>query len=615
MDASNFNFATYWKELTSSKGARSSAQEECNPVEKQFHSEEATSFTQLHSRKIELQLAERQMGALKTFHNWIHTAEYDLESKQKFNDTVHASQGESADGLDSAYYKTDREIKEFYGELDNRNSLVFVRLFSDSHHFQKLVLTYDDQMEILLHATADFIKGCAYFDPAIVFAKILHAGEEYIHILTQKKKLLSEVYIENKLPLPVLVLSTDYSWDCCKAIMDGQYKAKNLLEELYDHLGMKCIPHCINSLLFLEDSSSTLTCEVYQKLKPDQFMYGEEFEYYTGISIKSEKALSDFEKLLITWKQKLEERLTEIGVPSSVVQLKLLKGEHGKCKSFYEILDIQIGSWHARVFNDIWGDMYLLEVNVSPYKIGQTFKLGDRKYPVDLLFTKFVTEISQEMKLAISSGHKHIDLRQSIGGNPELLFRMLVDVEDKAWLGRCFKTEAYSDKSHKYVVQGEFGQKASRLLGCVIVKFNELLEQGRTGKGGDFFKTNKPIRQFWSKLLGHAPERYIPMNLRLYEDVDNQEARTGHVVSHPSNTGEFRFFNCPRSGDEAVLLSRLLEAWFIKVSKDQESGVKVQYTPCDPLVEISSSELKSKYRYFIESLGLDPCEYERLLWI
>lgn len=615
MDTSSFNLETPGVALSSYKKKRCPTQEECNPVERRFHSE-ATLFTQLQSRKTELQHhSVRQIGFLETFYTWIHAAEYDLASSKKFNEAVRRSQGKPADTLSSKYFRTAKNIKYFYGDPDSRNSLVFVQLFSDSPHFKKLRLTYDEQNEVLLHATADFIKGCAYFDPSVVFSKIMGAGEEYIHILTQKKELLDEVYIKNKLPLPLIVSLTDCSWDCCKVMMTDQCKTTNLLEELYGYLMMNCIPCCINSLLFLEDPSSSSACEIYQKLKPDLFMYGEEFEYYTAISIKSKTALADFEKLIITWKEKLEEKLIEIGVPSSAVQLKLLKGEYGESENFYEVLDIQIGQWHARVFPDKWEDMRLLEVNVSPYKIGQKFKVGNTDYPVDLLFTKFITEISREMKLNISSGHKHIDLRQSIGGNPELLFRMLVDVEDKAWLGRCFKTETYSDKTRKYVVQGEQGQKTSNMLGVIIEAFNELLGQGRTSKGGDFFKTNKPIREFWSRLLGNDPKRYIPVNLRLDNDVDNQEARLGHIVSHPNNTAEFRFFNCPRSGDEALLISRLLEAWFIKISKEQESGVKVDYTPCDPLVRINTPELKSKYRHFIESLGLNPDEYEKLLWI
>ena len=276
---------------------------------------------------------------------------------------------------------------------------------------------------------------------------------------------------------------------------------------------------------------------------------------------------------------------------------------------------LAIGQWHACVFPDIWDDMRLLEVNVSPYKLGQTFKIGDTDCLVDELFTKFVTEISEEMNLDISSGHKHVDLRQSIGGNPELLFRMLVDVENKAWLSKCFKTEAYSDKSHKYVIQGEFGEKSSELLDMMTKAFNKSIQLGKTGKGGDFFKTNKPIISFWSKLLGNNLERYISANFRLDKDEDNREARLGNVVSHPSNTAEFRFFNCPRNGGEALLISRLLEAWFIKIAEDQEAGIEIKYTPCDPMARMDSLELKRKYKHFIESLGLNPGEYEKLLWI
>lgn len=608
MDASNFNLTT-GKDLFTPENTTCSMQED--PVSLTFppRLEGASPVTQLDSRKVELQPSERSIGTLKHFHTWIKSAEYDFGHTERYNKQLHKHQGETEKCLRSAYYKTNREIEQFYGEPDSQNALLFVQLFSSSSQFKTLNLPYDDLNEILLYATADFMKGCEYFDPAIVFSKIMNAGEKYIRILIKNREFCSKAYCEDKLPLPLLVVLTDYCWDCPVAMMASQ------CEKLKDVLMADCIPLCMDSLLFSPPPSGTSDCDAHEKLKPEMFMFGEEFEYYTGISIKSETACSNFEKLLLTWKNKLEEKITEQGISQATVKLELLKGKYGESKKFYEKLDIQIGRWHACVFPDMWGDMRLLEVNVSPYKLGQTFKVGDSDYPINELFTKFVTEISDEMNLDISSGHKHVDLRQSIGGNPELLFRMLVDVEDKAWLGKCFKTEDYSDKSRKYVAQGKFGEKASELLDMMTKAFNKAARLGKIGKGGDFFKANKPIRSFWSKLLGNDPDRYIPVNFRLYKDEDNHEARLGHVVSHPSNTAEFRFFNCPRNGDEALLISRLLEAWFVKIAKDQEAGTEIKYTPCDPMARIDSLELKIKYKHFIGSLGLNPSEYEKLLWI
>lgn len=613
MDGLDFNITTA-KDSYTSENVTCPMQEESASLAPPPYLKRASPVTQLDARKIELPLSERRIGTLRQFHFWINSAEYHSRHTERYNEQLHKHQGEAGYPLNHGYYKADNEIRQFYGEPDSRNALLFAELFSSSSHFKNLELSFDDLNEILLYATAGFMKGCEYFDPAIVFSKIMNAGEEYIHILTKNRELGSNVYCENKLPLPLLVSLTDYFWDCSVVMMASPCERAAPIEELKYVLMDDCIPLCIDSLLFSGRPSGTSDCDAYQKLKPDLFMFGEEFEYYTGISINSETAKSDFENLLIAWKRKLDEKLTEKGVSPSTVKLVLLKGKHGKSKNFYEKLDIQIGQWQACVFPDTWGDMCLLEVNVSPYKLGQTFKVGDTDYPLNELFTKFVTEISEEMNLDISSGHKHVDLRQSIGGNPELLFRMLVDVEDKAWLGQCFKTEAYSDKSRKYVTQGELGDKASELLGMMTKAFNKAVQLGKTGKGGVFFKTNQPIRSFWSKLLGNDPERYIPVNFRFYKDEDNHEARLGHVVSHPSNTAEFRFFNCPRNGDEALLISRLLEAWFIKIATDQEVGTKIKYIPCDPMVRMDSFELKTKYKHFIESLGLDPSEYEKLLW-
>ena len=340
MDASSFNITTSKSSFTPENTTCSMQKDPVSLTLPSYLEERASPITQLDSRKVKIKPSERSIGTLKQFHTWIKSAEYDCEHTEIYNKQIHKHQSEAEDHVTTLYYKPVREIKQFYGEPDSRNALLFIQLFSKSSQFEQLELPYYDLNEILLYATADFIKGCEFFDPAIVFSKIMSAGEKYIHILIKNRELCSKAYCENKLPLPLLVSLTDYYWYCSVTMMASQCEKPTLVEELKDVLMTDCIPLCMDAFLFLDRPSSTSDCDAHKKLNPEMFMFGEEFEYYTGISIRSETAGSDFEKLLITWKSKLEEKLTEKGVSPSTVRLELSKEKYGKEEEFYQKLDI-----------------------------------------------------------------------------------------------------------------------------------------------------------------------------------------------------------------------------------------------------------------------------------
>ncbi len=278
------------------------------PPAKHPRLEKTDKWIGLDARKIESHPSKNRAKPLQSFAFWLESAEYSPANVTKYNDEFSRYKHVESIGSFTGCYTLNNEVLSFYEGDDGRNALIFVKLFSESPYFKKLKKTIRQLDEIILFATADFMKGCQSFQPAVVFAKIMGAGDHYLEIALEHIGLSQEFDFKRKLPLPLLVELSEHLWDCSRAIMADPQQRAALIETLNTAVMTECIPANLESLLFMNDASA---CEVHQKLQPCRFMYGEELEYCTDILLMSETALSDFDALLTIWKQKLERKLCE----------------------------------------------------------------------------------------------------------------------------------------------------------------------------------------------------------------------------------------------------------------------------------------------------------------
>lgn len=357
-------------------------------------------------------------------------------------------------------------------------------------------------------------------------------------------------------------------------------------------------------------------CKIY----PEKFMFGEEFEYWAPIS-ESRAPRWVVNDLLILWESQLRDRIRDLDIPDTEYSIEkdvwtedfLVENLRGIC----EKIEVRIGNWHCKGFRDSWNHQGLLEFNTSPYRLDQTFLVNGRTYTPYELFDLFIFSFCTTMNLEPSSGHKHVDFYESIGGNTEFLFRLLIDIEDKAWLCSAFDMEPYSSTSTKYVVQHEdAGQKVHQLKEVVSL-YNSLLAEGYVHEKEEFYISLQKLRSFWACLTGDE-SRFVPVGLpRPQPHPNNAKAKAGEIVSRPTMvTAEFRFLNTPRDGNEARLLNEFLSEWLKNLNKMQINRTSINYQSYNPDKPQPKEKTVEMMEHFCtQELGLSPGHYKQILRI
>ena len=359
--------------------------------------------------------------------------------------------------------------------------------------------------------------------------------------------------------------------------------------------------------------------------RPDRFLFGEEYEYW--LYPPDDNTPVSYSHLQVEiWKDKLEKKLNAMNIPASAYQLSMIQktNAHGMITTG---LEANIGNWQTFVFIDNWSYLsdtpdeytrFMLEVNASPYKEGQHFQVNNKEYSVYDLMQWFITDIADEMELGYASGHKHLDLENSIGSNLELLFRLLVDVENKAWLANVFGCEhdsGMSGQSFIYIAQADNAPAITPQLHRMLTDFNEKMLDSAFSKSEEFYPALQRFDSFWEDYFSSGGR--VPAGIRIRpageEPASNEDAMSGKVVTSPvSGTLEFRFLPTAQTGNEARLINQLLTKWIGKLRQDQLERKPVFYKRYDPL---KPGTLPPSYRFnrFLTTLGLSPKEYQIFL--
>ena len=389
-------------------------------------------------------------------------------------------------------------------------------------------------------------------------------------------------------------------------------------------------------------------------LAADDFLFGEEFEYWVVLD-ESEDTHDDavhckaVNNLVSKWTQCIIKKITELDIPENEYQLTestIRKSiPLSLLRSFSRdenILTVKIGNWHCKIHPDFWedkgpgGSHAMLEISASPYKFNQTFTVAGRKFTAYEMIDIFIINITQSLsgELIPASGHKHLDITSSLCGNTELIFRLLIDIENNSWLSQALGTEKDSLSSFRYVSQGEQSDLKQLNLECFINFFNDNIKSLQhfpsPSKSEETFQNHvyTIINDFkypwkihfqcydWCEgFADAAKERFIPADIRFYniqKKEGHQRALEGKIVDHPDGTLEFRFFDTARSGNEARLINQLLVKWIQHIHKNQRQKEPVSYLPYNPLQACPYSYLtvKEKFNTFITMLGLNPDEYQ-----
>ena len=380
----------------------------------------------------------------------------------------------------------------------------------------------------------------------------------------------------------------------------------------------------------------------HHQYNEDEFLFGEEFEFWIDEPIVPPDPatyappypnnIASSQSMLMKWHNALVTKLKTLGINDFKINGYLNDGYVSSVSKYW--MDVQIGEWRNIVYIDGWHTpddkgLALLEVNTSPYKMYQKFKVDKKRYTAYQLFDLFIFDIAKELGLTGASGHKHLDLRDSVGGNQELLFRMLVDVEDKAWISQVFGCE--EDTGMKigcfvYRSQNWENQTCSSVLQTQVKHFNEGLLSGLSRAQSRLSPGNalQQVMRIWRCTQTPAHKRpdliqILPMEIRIAlryapETVTNELAKQGKVIVHPqSGTAEFRFLPSVENGKEVLLINKMMRNWFRYQAKRQREGSPIIYEPYDPLSNEETPEsLKKRFTAFIKSIGLKPRKYQAL---
>ena len=365
-----------------------------------------------------------------------------------------------------------------------------------------------------------------------------------------------------------------------------------------------------------------------------EFLFGEEFEFWIEGAIVPPgykktpypNNLASAQLMVMKWAEALINKLEELEIEDYTIQKYLNTGYVPAVSEHW--IDIRIGEWKNTIYIDGWltpdkTGLALLEVNTSPYRMHQTFKVGKKRYTAYELFDLFIFDIAKELDLKGASGHKHLDLRDSVGGNQELMFRMLVDAESKAWLSQLFGCEEDSGmKFGCFVYRAQNGQNqtCSSALQTLVNVFNDSLISGVHDKQSHLTPGHslQQIMKLWRCAL--VPEgQILPLEIRMSTQYDpdivtNERAKKGDVVVHPQcGTAEFRFLPAVQSGKEVLLINKMLRNWFRYQAERQRDGFPIVYEPYDPRNNEETPEsLKQRFKDFIKTIGLPPSKYKVL---
>lgn len=339
---------------------------------------------------------------------------------------------------------------------------------------------------------------------------------QYLNSLKHRVQAYHEVYPFKKVPLELQHPLNSFWWE--NNTPEKYNLDSNELEKLKQYFYDICIPHRLGGVIFKNPTTWSYPDALIHMdhhvpdssgLQPDKILNGDEFEYWAGKAPHqgtNERIIELLDRLDLHAKKVAESiNVTEQEFSTT----RDLYPDDFK-RSMYRgrpRLTISFGAWECVAHWDYWSAEPLFEINPSPYKINEQYLVNDKKFSVYDIYDLFITSFAKQEGLEPSSGHKHIDFHESIGGNPEFLFRLFVSAEQNSFLSHVFKTEEYSDESNQYVSQSKKSLCKIRALKSMVNAFNHWIKLGYTGKSGDHFSVNECFRHFWSGLFASTTSK------------------------------------------------------------------------------------------------------------
>ena len=322
----------------------------------------------------------------------------------------------------------------------------------------------------------------------------------------------------------------------------------------------------------------------------DKVLFGEEFEF----SHKNGVLVKDLASRLQEWRQELSQTLQQQGVEDYHITLGI------------DNLVLQVGDWSYKLFRDIC----LLEVNATPYQPDQLFPVtirGDiRQYSAYDMFDQFIHPVARALGCLGISGHKHLDIRYALDGNAELMLRVIMDLENAAWLPRILGREK-STAVFPNIYQEK--PKSAQMLKNIIKAVNDRWQNDASPLWGDYehlVSLVSFLRQF--SILSKGP--CALSHIRAGE-------HTADLHKEPKSTLEFRLFHCPRDGHESELVNKLLMAR-IQYHLDRQRGREpIVYTPEHPDTYQSGRDIDAvnAFARYVSECGESPAKFAPLIRI
>ena len=230
---------------------------------------------------------------------------------------------------------------------------------------------------------------------------------------------------------------------------------------------------------------------------------------------------------------------------------------------------IKVGNWRCKIFLD----EDVIEVNTTPYLQDQTFQIMEGQSLHDLTsyecFDRFIHAAARELNMPGRSGHKHVDVYQAFHGNAELVFRVMIDMENATWMARAFDREARAN-NFAYSAKNE---EQKQHLKYVTERINQLREDPQQHLLSGSFQHLQNLRSLMS-FLGIIRQK-APCNL--VHIATSAFKHTQSVTVRPGTTLEFRPFHCPRTGEESRLINKLLAGRFNYLLECQRQRKPIEY--------------------------------------
>ncbi len=255
--------------------------------------------------------------------------------------------------------------------------------------------------------------------------------------------------------------------------------------------------------------------------------------------------------------------------------IECIKGILNKQNILYEIKSvendrtvIQIGDWSCKIFLDLGA----IEVNTTPYTDGQIFHITKNGYTRCLTsyecFDSFIHSAARALGSVGRSGHKHVDVYKAFHGNAELMFRVMVDMENATWMPKALDREG---RSGCFLYAS--GTKKI-FLSAIAERINQRMQDPESQLVHGSFSHLQNLKSMLSCLdmvYTNSPCNFMHIETSII-------SHSATVTDDPTTTIEFRLFHCPRSGEESRVINKLLTGRFKYLLECQKQCKPIEYS-------------------------------------